>query len=89
MDQSTQTEKSSERAVRNDNTTPMMRQYNEIKSRNPDTVLLYRMGDFYEMFNEDAKIASKVLGLTLTSRNHGEQTIPSGWFPFPCTRTLC
>ena len=54
-----------------DSLTPLMRQYNAIKEKNPETVLLYRMGDFYEMFNEDAKIASKVLGLTLTSRNHG------------------
>lgn len=83
MDQSTQTEKSRVQAVRTDNLTPMMRQYNEIKSRNPDTVLLYRMGDFYEMFNEDAKIASKVLGLTLTSRNHGgADNTPLAGFPF-------
>ena len=63
--------------------TPMMRQYNEIKSRNPDTVLLYRMGDFYELFGDDAKIASKVLGLTLTSRNHGgKDPTPLAGFPY-------
>ncbi|HLV32646.1 MAG TPA: DNA mismatch repair protein MutS [Chitinispirillaceae bacterium] len=63
--------------------TPLMRQYNEIKARNPGTVLLYRMGDFYELFNEDAKIASKVLGLTLTSRNHGgAENTPLAGFPF-------
>jgi|WetSurMetagenome_2_1015567.scaffolds.fasta_scaffold01519_3 DNA mismatch repair protein MutS len=62
--------------------TPLMRQYNAIKAQNPDTVLLYRMGDFYEMFNEDAKIASKVLGLTLTSRNHGgAEDVPLAGFP--------
>lgn len=62
--------------------TPMMKQYGEIKDRNPGTVLLYRMGDFYEMFNEDAKIASEVLGLTLTSRNHGgEDKTPLAGFP--------
>ena len=62
--------------------TPLMRQYNEIKSRNPETVLLYRMGDFYELFNEDAKIASRVLGLTLTSRNHGgTDATPLAGFP--------
>ncbi len=62
--------------------TPMMRQYMEIKKQNPDTVLLYRMGDFYEMFYEDAKIASKVLGLTLTSRNHGgTDKTPLAGFP--------
>ncbi|MCX7726522.1 MAG: hypothetical protein N2053_06705, partial [Chitinispirillaceae bacterium] len=63
--------------------TPLMRQYNEIKSRNPDTLLLYRMGDFYELFNEDAKIAAKVLGITLTSRNHGgAENTPLAGFPY-------
>jgi DNA mismatch repair protein MutS len=60
-----------------------MRQYNAIKEKNPETVLLYRMGDFYEMFNDDAKIASKVLGLTLTSRNHGSaEDVPLAGFPY-------
>ena len=60
-----------------------MRQYSAIKAKNPETVLLYRMGDFYEMFNEDAKIASKVLGLTLTSRNHGSaEDVPLAGFPY-------
>jgi DNA mismatch repair protein MutS len=59
-----------------------MRQYNDIKSRNPDTVLLYRMGDFYEMFNEDAKVANKVLGITLTSRYQGGgENTPLAGFP--------
>lgn len=67
--------------IRND-ATPLMRQYNEIKSRNPDTVLLYRMGDFFELFNDDAKIASRVLGITLTSRNHGgTDNTPLAGFP--------
>ncbi|MBN1575194.1 MAG: DNA mismatch repair protein MutS [Chitinispirillaceae bacterium] len=62
--------------------TPLMRQYNDIKARNPSTVLLYRMGDFYELFNDDAKIASRVLGLTLTSRNHGgAENTPLAGFP--------
>lgn len=51
--------------------TPMMRQYLEIKSQNPDTILFFRMGDFYEMFLEDAVVASKILDITLTSRNKG------------------
>jgi DNA mismatch repair protein MutS len=60
-----------------------MRQYTEIKARNPEAILLYRMGDFYEMFNDDAKVASKVLGLTLTSRNHGgAENTPLAGFPF-------
>lgn len=63
-------------------TTPLMRQYNDIKARNPGTVLLYRMGDFYELFDDDAKIASQVLGLTLTSRNHGgAENTPLAGFP--------
>jgi DNA mismatch repair protein MutS len=65
-----------------DGATPLMRQYNEIKARNPQTVLLYRMGDFYELFNDDAKIASQVLGITLTSRNHGcAEMTPLAGFP--------
>jgi DNA mismatch repair protein MutS len=51
----------------------MMDQYLRIKSKFKDTILFFRMGDFYEMFFEDAKIASQVLGLTLTTRNHGQQ----------------
>ncbi|MBN2189569.1 MAG: DNA mismatch repair protein MutS [Chitinispirillaceae bacterium] len=63
--------------------TPLMRQYAEIKARNPGAVLLYRMGDFYEMFDDDAKTAAKVLGLTLTSRNHGgAENTPLAGFPF-------
>ncbi len=51
--------------------TPLMQQYREIKARHTDAVLFFRMGDFYEMFNEDAKLAARELGLTLTSRNNG------------------
>ncbi len=54
-----------------DTTTPLMQQYREIKSQHQDAILLFRMGDFYEMFYEDAQVASRVLGLTLTSRNNG------------------
>ncbi len=49
--------------------TPMLRQYLEIKEQHPGTILFYRMGDFYEMFFEDAEVASRVLGITLTSRS--------------------
>jgi DNA mismatch repair protein MutS len=49
--------------------TPMLRQYFEMKSRVPDAILLYRMGDFYEMFFEDAKEAAPVLGIALTARH--------------------
>ncbi|MHB8232997.1 MAG: MutS N-terminal domain-containing protein, partial [bacterium] len=48
--------------------TPLMSQYGKIKAAHPDTILLFRMGDFFETFEEDAKIASKVLGSTLTNR---------------------
>ncbi|MBU6364991.1 MAG: DNA mismatch repair protein MutS, partial [Gemmatimonadetes bacterium] len=51
--------------------TPLMQQYREIKARHPGAILFFRMGDFYEMFLEDAEVASRVLGLTLTSRNNG------------------
>jgi DNA mismatch repair protein MutS len=51
--------------------TPLMAQYREIKARHPDAILFFRMGDFYEMFYEDAEVAARVLGLTLTSRNNG------------------
>jgi len=51
--------------------TPLMQQYREIKARHRDAILLFRMGDFYEMFEEDAEVGSRALGLTLTSRNNG------------------
>ncbi len=54
-----------------DQATPLMQQYREIKARHQHAILFFRMGDFYEMFYEDAEIASRVLGLTLTSRNNG------------------
>lgn len=61
--------------------TPMMKQYNEIKARYMDSILFYRMGDFYEMFYEDAKIASKELGLTLTKRNK-KTDVPLAGIPY-------
>ncbi len=51
--------------------TPMMQQHREIKAKYPDAVLLFRVGDFYETFGEDAVIAARVLGITLTARNNG------------------
>jgi DNA mismatch repair protein MutS len=51
--------------------TPLMQQHRAIKQRYPDAILLFRVGDFYETFGEDAIIASKVLGITLTKRNNG------------------
>ena len=57
--------------------TPMMRQYLEIKKDNPDSILFFRLGDFYEMFDEDARTASRELDLTLTSRDHGKHAKPA------------
>ncbi|MGD2134632.1 MAG: hypothetical protein PVF27_00660, partial [Gemmatimonadales bacterium] len=51
--------------------TPLMRQYRDIKAQHADAVLFFRMGDFYEMFLDDAKLAARELGLTLTTRNSG------------------
>jgi len=48
-----------------------MQQHNAIKSKYPDAVLLFRVGDFYETFGQDAVITAKVLGITLTKRNNG------------------
>lgn len=64
--------------------TPMLQQYLEIKQQYPDTILFYRMGDFYEMFFEDAVVAAKVLGITLTSRSHKDDAnkIPMCGVPF-------
>src|SRR5437588_624875 len=58
--------------------TPMMQQYREAKERHPGMLLLFRMGDFYELFDADAEVASRVLGLTLTSR---DKSIPMAGFP--------
>src|SRR5216110_3631671 len=57
--------------------TPMMEQYLEIKTANPDSLLFYRMGDFYELFFADAEVASRALGIVLTKRGkHLDRDIP-------------
>ncbi|AFH48999.1 MutS family mismatch repair protein [Ignavibacterium album JCM 16511] len=59
-----------------------MAQYYKIKQQHPDTILLFRVGDFFETFEEDAKIASKVLGITLTKRSNGAaEDVPLAGFP--------
>ncbi len=58
--------------------TPMMQQYREAKERHPGMLLLFRMGDFYELFDQDAEVAAGVLGLALTSR---DKTVPMAGFP--------
>jgi len=62
--------------------TPLMRQYQEIKEKHPGTVLLFRVGDFYETFSEDAILISKELGITLTKRNNGGDQTPLAGFPY-------
>jgi len=62
--------------------TPAMRQYRSFKDQYPDYILLFRMGDFYEMFYEDAKTASRVLGLALTARSKGPTAVPLAGIPY-------
>ena len=63
--------------------TPLMQQYREIKEQNKDSILFFRLGDFYEMFFDDAVIASKELGITLTSRNkEKDQDVPLAGIPY-------
>ena len=63
--------------------TPLMKQYQKIKARYPETVLLFRMGDFYETFEDDAIVTSKVLGITLTKRGNGAAgEVPLAGFPY-------
>ena len=63
-------------------TTPAMRQFKRIKAKYPDAILFFRMGDFYELFYDDARIASKVMGVALTSRSKGEHPIPMCGVPY-------
>ncbi len=55
-----------------DNETPLMKQYNEVKQKYPGALVLFRVGDFYETFGEDAKKSSQILGITLTKRGNGK-----------------
>ncbi len=62
--------------------TPLMTQYERIKAQYPGTILLFRVGDFYETFSEDAELLSKELGITLTKRNNGGDQTPLAGFPY-------
>ncbi len=63
--------------------TPMMRQYLELKASHPDAIVFYRLGDFYEMFFDDAHVASKILDLTLTARNkNSDEAVPMCGVPY-------
>src|SRR5271154_494076 len=64
-------------------TTPLMRQYHAVKKQHPSALLLFRLGDFYELFYDDAIVASKVLQITLTSRNkEKEHAVPMCGVPY-------
>jgi DNA mismatch repair protein MutS len=63
-------------------TTPLMTQYHQVKAKYPDAVLLFRVGDFYETFGEDAIKAARALGITLTSRNNGGVDVELAGFPY-------
>jgi len=62
--------------------TPLMHQYQQVKGKYPDTILLFRMGDFYETFDDDAKTTSKSIGITLTKRGNGTAGKHLWQFPF-------
>jgi len=63
--------------------TPLMRQYYSIKDKNPDAILLFRVGDFYETFEEDAVQTSEILGITLTRRANGSASyVDLAGFPY-------
>ena len=63
--------------------TPVMRQYNEVKTQYNDAIVLFRMGDFYETFSEDAKLTAKILGIVLTKRSNGAAAdVPLAGFPY-------
>jgi DNA mismatch repair protein MutS len=71
-----------ENANPDDNQTPLMRQYYQTKAKHPDALLLFRVGDFYETFGEDAIITSRVVGIVLTSRNNGGNDVELAGFPY-------
>ena len=66
-----------------ENLTPMMKQFYDLKAKNPDAVLLFRCGDFYETYDADAVTASQVLGITLTRRNNKGQAAATEMAGFP------
>lgn len=65
----------------------MSRQFQEIKKNHPDAILFFRLGDFYEMFGDDALLASRILNITLTSRNKGEKSWPMCGVPYHSAET--
>ncbi|MBO4906201.1 MAG: DNA mismatch repair protein MutS [Bacteroidaceae bacterium] len=63
--------------------TPMMKQFYDLKAKHPDAVLLFRCGDFYETYDNDAIVAAEILGITLTKRNNGKQGDSTAMAGFP------
>ncbi|MBR9920561.1 MAG: DNA mismatch repair protein MutS [Bacteroidetes bacterium] len=74
--------KKTKKAATKSKVTPLMQQYFQVKSKHPDAILLFRVGDFYETFGEDAVKASQVLGIVLTNRNNGGSKIELAGFPY-------
>ena len=73
--------------VKDGGTTALMRQYLEVKARYPDAIVFFRLGDFYEMFYEDAVFTARALSLTLTSRDKGkEDPVPMCGVPHHAAR---
>ena len=69
--------------MKKNKTTPAMKQYWDIKNNYPESILLFRMGDFYETFDNDAQITSDILGITLTKRANGAaSSVPLAGFPY-------
>ena len=62
--------------------TPMMKQFYDLKAKHPDAIMLFRCGDFYETYCEDAVVASEILGITLTKRSNVGKN--GGRLPLPC-----
>ena len=76
------------RSEENKGRTPLMRQYYAIKAQHPQALLLFRMGDFFETFDEDAKQLSKALGIALTKRSNGKAyDVPLAGFPHHALNT--
>ena len=65
--------------------TPMMAQYQQVKDQYPDAFLFYRLGDFYELFNDDAVKGAQILELTLTTRNHSAVSYTHLTLPTICS----
>ena len=72
-----------EKLINKNKSTPVMRQYWDAKKKHPNSIMLFRMGDFYETFEKDAILASKILGITLTKRSNGAaSSVPLAGFPY-------